>query len=78
MSPRRYLSELKLHEAKELIQQPGLSLKEIASQLGYEELSNFSRQFKRWTNMSPLQYRRSLLLSPMHHRKFYEANGHPD
>jgi AraC-like DNA-binding protein len=59
MSPRHYLSELKLHEAKVLIQQPDLSLKEIASLLGYSHLSHFSRQFKRWTGMSPLQYRRS-------------------
>ncbi|MBD0380878.1 helix-turn-helix transcriptional regulator [Paenibacillus sedimenti] len=59
MSPRQYLSDLKLHEAKVLIQQPDLSLKEIASLLGYSHLSHFSRQFKRWTGMSPLQYRQS-------------------
>ncbi|MFD0693350.1 AraC family transcriptional regulator [Paenibacillus sp. GCM10027628] len=59
MSPRHYLSELKLHEAKVLIQQPDLPLKEIASLLGYSHLSHFSRQFKRWTGMSPLQYRQS-------------------
>lgn len=57
ISPRRYLSELKLHEARLLIQQPDLSLEEIASRLGYSHVSHFSRQFKRWTGMSPLQYR---------------------
>ncbi|NEW09184.1 AraC family transcriptional regulator [Paenibacillus sp. SYP-B3998] len=57
VSPRQYLSELKLHEAKVLIQQPDLALKEIASRLGYAHLSHFSRQFKRWTGISPLQYR---------------------
>ncbi|MBB3112825.1 AraC-like DNA-binding protein [Paenibacillus phyllosphaerae] len=57
LSPRQYLSELKLHEAKVLIQQPDLSLKEIAERLGYAHLSHFSRQFKRWTGMSPLQFR---------------------
>ncbi|MGO4276346.1 helix-turn-helix domain-containing protein, partial [Paenibacillus sp. TAF58] len=34
MSPRQYLSDLKLHEAKVLIAQPDLPLKEIASLLG--------------------------------------------
>ncbi|MFB9327879.1 AraC family transcriptional regulator [Paenibacillus aurantiacus] len=58
LSPRQYLSELKLHEAKVLIQQPDLSLKAIAERLGYAHLSHFSRQFKRWTGMSPLQYRK--------------------
>jgi AraC-like DNA-binding protein len=58
LSPRQYLSELKLHEAKVLIQQPRISLGEAAARLGYAHLSHFSRQFKRWTGMSPLQYRR--------------------
>lgn len=59
MSPRRFLSELKLNEAKTLIRQPELALSEIARRLGYAHLSHFSRQFKRWTGMSPLEYRRS-------------------
>ncbi|MGO4530649.1 helix-turn-helix transcriptional regulator [Paenibacillus sp. 2TAF8] len=57
-SPRAYLSNLKLQEAKMLIEQPDLSLGEIAIKLGYTHLSHFSRQFKRWTGQSPLQYRR--------------------
>ncbi|WP_340028211.1 AraC family transcriptional regulator [Paenibacillus sp. FSL H7-0940] len=56
-SPRAYLSSLKLQEAKVLIEQPELSLGEIAWKLGYTHLSHFSRQFKRWTGQSPLQYR---------------------
>ncbi|WP_434749103.1 AraC family transcriptional regulator [Paenibacillus amylolyticus] len=56
-SPRAYLSNLKLQEAKMLIEQPDLSLGEIALKLGYTHLSHFSRQFKRWTGQSPLLYR---------------------
>ncbi|WP_260511196.1 AraC family transcriptional regulator [Paenibacillus cucumis (ex Kampfer et al. 2016)] len=56
-SPRAYLSSLKLQEAKVLIEQPDLSLGEIAIKLGYTHLSHFSRQFKRWTGQSPLLYR---------------------
>ncbi|MDO7907985.1 AraC family transcriptional regulator [Paenibacillus sp. JX-17] len=60
ISPRKYLSELKLHEAKQLIQQPDLDLTRIASMLGYSSLAHFSRQFKRWTGMSPREYRQTL------------------
>ncbi|WP_145044412.1 AraC family transcriptional regulator [Paenibacillus xylanexedens] len=60
-APRAYLSSLKLQEAKVLIEQPELSLGEIAWKLGYTHLSHFSRQFKRWTGESPLQYRNSTL-----------------
>lgn len=34
-----------------------LSVKEIAYRLGFQESSNFSRVFKRWTGMTPLAYR---------------------
>jgi len=58
ISPRKYLSELKLHEAKVLIQQSNLSFSDIAERLGYSQLSHFSRQFKRWTGLSPMDYRK--------------------
>ncbi|MCG7385504.1 AraC family transcriptional regulator [Paenibacillus sp. ACRRY] len=58
MSPRKYLSDLKLQEAKILLQQPQLSLNEIANRLGYKNLSHFSRQFKRWTGINPSEFRK--------------------
>ncbi|MFJ5625521.1 helix-turn-helix domain-containing protein [Peribacillus loiseleuriae] len=59
MSPRKYLSDLKLQEAKILILQPNISLKEIANRLGYKNLSHFSRQFKRWTGLNPSDFRKN-------------------
>ncbi|WP_145410920.1 AraC family transcriptional regulator [Paenibacillus xylanexedens] len=57
MSPRKYLSDLKLQEAKILLQQPEISSFEIAHRLGYKNLSHFSRQFKRWTGITPTEFR---------------------
>lgn len=61
ISPRKYLSNLKLHEAKQLIHQPNLDLTMISNMLGYSSLAHFSRQYKRWTGMSPREYRKSVV-----------------
>ncbi|WP_238996456.1 helix-turn-helix domain-containing protein [Paenibacillus pinistramenti] len=57
LSPRRYLSRLKLKKAKLLLMQPELSIEQISSKLGYADIAHFSRQFKRWTGESPGRFR---------------------
>lgn len=44
-------------EAKRLLLQTSKSIKEIAFELGFENVSTFSRLFKRMTNHSPQAYR---------------------
>ncbi|KOY16679.1 helix-turn-helix domain-containing protein [Paenibacillus xylanivorans] len=56
-SPRVYLSEMVLHEAKVLLGNPKLSVHNIAAMLGYKDIAHFSRQFKRWSGISPTRYR---------------------
>ena len=43
--------------ARSLLTQGRLSLDEIADRLGYGEQTSFGRAFKRWTGMTPHQYR---------------------
>ncbi|MDP4096261.1 AraC family transcriptional regulator [Paenibacillus sp. P96] len=57
-SPRTYLSGLVLHEAKLLLADPGMPVQQIAAMLGYRDIAHFSRQFKRWSGMSPSEFRR--------------------
>ena len=45
--------------AKAHLAQAQLSLDEIADRLGYGEQTSFGRAFKRWTGMTPQQYRAS-------------------
>jgi AraC-like DNA-binding protein len=40
------------------VAQPHIALTEIASLLGYSELSAFSRAFKRWTATSPAEFKK--------------------
>jgi AraC family transcriptional regulator, arabinose operon regulatory protein len=56
-SPRDYLHLLRIHRACQLLSQPGLSIKVIASRLGYQDQFHFSRQFKAFQGLSPTDYR---------------------
>lgn len=57
ISPREYLSKLKINEAKKLLLKPSYAVNEIGAALGYSSVANFSRQFKRWTGVSPAYFR---------------------
>jgi AraC-like DNA-binding protein len=46
--------------ALSLLQSADLSLADIAEQVGYTELSNFTRAFRRWTGVTPHKFRKSL------------------
>jgi AraC-like DNA-binding protein len=52
------LEEQRRERAMLLLRSPGLSLDEVAEQLGYSDPSNFRRAFRRWTGLSPAAYRR--------------------
>lgn len=45
-------------EAKVLLQDNGLSIKEIAARLGFLETPHFSNYFKKYTSLSPVEYRK--------------------
>ncbi|OXM83013.1 AraC family transcriptional regulator [Paenibacillus rigui] len=60
VSPRDYISNIKLRESKLLLSQQDLTIEQVAARLGYRDVSYFSKQFKRWTNLSPSDFRRRI------------------
>lgn len=52
------LEKQRVDLAKIYLQQPQLSLDDVAANLGYSEQSSFGRAFKRWTDMTPKQFRK--------------------
>jgi len=53
-----YLNEYRIVTARNLILTTEMSITDVALEVGYTDPGNFSKQFKRWTNMSPSEYRR--------------------
>jgi len=55
-----YLTMVRMEEAKKLLKDTSLSIVAIASQVGYEDASYFSKVFKKYVGISPAQYRKNL------------------
>ncbi len=60
MSFREYQRRELLRKAQLLLEDSGLSVREIGARLGYDTLSSFSRFLHRSTGRSPRQFRREL------------------
>lgn len=57
--PMDYFNRLRMHRACQLLDATGLSVKDVASRLGYDDPLYFSRVFRSVTELSPVEYRRS-------------------
>jgi AraC-like DNA-binding protein len=58
LSFSRLLQRVRFRNAQELLQDRGMTLTAIATRLGYTDVANFIRAFKRWTGVGPNDYRR--------------------
>jgi AraC-like DNA-binding protein len=52
------LDTLALEQARELLRQHTLSVEQVAERLGYSDVSNFGRAFRRWTGLTPAAFRK--------------------
>ena len=58
ISPQSYILRARTDMAKELLANTDLSVGQIATSVGFNDQNYFSRAFKRFTDMSPTEYRR--------------------
>jgi len=56
ISPIAYVHELRIRKAKEMLRSDHGTLTDVALSLGYANLYDFSRDFKRHTGVAPSQY----------------------
>ncbi len=57
LSPSDYLNELRIQQAKTMLQSSPMSIKEIAYELNYSDSAYFATRFKLHTGLSPSQFR---------------------
>jgi AraC-like DNA-binding protein len=58
-TPMDYLRRLRCQAATEYLRQTNRSVTDIAFSLGFHSSQNFAKVFKRYTNMTPSQYRKT-------------------
>lgn len=51
-----FLTDYRIEVAKELLQEPGCHIYEIARQVGYQDVKYFNKIFKRYTQLNPSDY----------------------
>jgi AraC family transcriptional regulator len=56
--PHRYHVARRMDRAKGLLQKPALSVTQIGARIGFRETSSFTRTFRKFTGLTPTEYRR--------------------
>lgn len=60
MTPLEYIQQERMRLARSLLRNPVMSVTEVALQVGYNDLNNFIRTFRKWTGETPGGYRASI------------------
>lgn len=56
----RYVNELRITKAKDILQEEGLSMNDVAFACGFTNQFHFTRTFKKITHVPPMGYKKSL------------------
>ncbi len=59
-SPGKWLLKRRLHHAANIIVNSNLSISQVAFDSGFEDLSHFSRVFKKMTGSNPTEYKKAM------------------
>ena len=56
-----YLTDLRMKKARQFLQETGMNIKAISREIGYSDPNYFSKAFKKYTGLTPTEYRHSVL-----------------
>lgn len=54
----RLVDDVRMEKALDLVEDPDLRIIDVALSLGYSDQAHFTRAFRRWTSVTPLEYRK--------------------
>lgn len=57
LSVKTFIAKARIERASQLLEESALSIGQVAQALGYSDIYSFSKQFKKFTGVSPSQYR---------------------
>ena len=60
MGAMKFFTTMKIEQAKKLLREREKNVSQIAEDLGYDNIYYFCNQFKKFTGMSPMEYRKSV------------------
>lgn len=58
VAPKEYLLEYKIEKATTFLHNPNLSVEQVSQSVGYLDVFNFSKMYKKKTGLSPQEYRK--------------------
>lgn len=59
-SPLHYLQALRMEQARDLLKNSNLIISEVAYKVGYHDTHNFSQLFRKFSNVTPQEFRKSM------------------
>lgn len=57
-SPLKYLTRIRINEARKLLLDPSLSIRQVGEMVGYPDQFHFSKTFRKLTGLNPSAYRK--------------------
>ncbi|HEY5561895.1 MAG TPA: AraC family transcriptional regulator [Clostridiaceae bacterium] len=63
-TPHEFLVKYKLNKSKGMLINSHISIDQIAQSVGFQDVSSFIRDFKKYEELTPLKYRNHFLIEP--------------
>ena len=57
-TPLKYLTDIRIHEARQLLTDTSLPIREVGERVGYPDQFHFSKTFRKLTGLNPTAYRK--------------------